>query len=381
MINKIKFDCIHFTGHIPCAPNKIDHHECDTCNQYKPISKHILIIKLGAIGDVIRTSPIIVKYRSMYPGCHISWITHFPDILPQSQVDTIYKFEFNSVYILKNKKFDIALNLGKEAEACILLKDVSAKEKYGFIWNDSHIDIATPAAGHKLITGLFDRISKANRKHYLDEIFEICDLQFNNEPYLIDVNKDYEKKWGILKDIAGNKPVIGLNTGCGKRWSARSWPKDYWIKLINDLQDNNFFPILLGGILEDEFNHHLSNQTGAYYPGHYSLTEFIALTSNCDMVITQVTMMMHIVTALKIPLILMNNIFNKHEFFLYDNGMIVEPSTGCDCYFGHTCKRTRSCMNDILPETIFENVKAILKPFPQNDEIERSKASLAYKTL
>jgi ADP-heptose:LPS heptosyltransferase len=360
MIDSLKFDCIHFKGHIPCKPNKLSNKECSSCNEYAPVSKKILIIKLGAIGDVIRTTPLLVKYRELYPNCHISWITQSPDILPSSQVNAIYKFDFASVYSLQNQKFDIAINLDKEPEACSLLKDVCAEEKYGFIWENYHIDVATPAAEHKLITGLFDHISKTNTKHYLDEIFEICHLKFNDEPFLLDVNQSFAEKWQVLKETANGKPVIGLNTGCGKRWTTRLWPNNYWVKLIKDLTHSGYFPVLLGGEAEDENNRFLSTQSGAYYPGHYSLKEFIALTSNCDLVVTQVSMMMHIVTALKIPLVLMNNIFNKNEFYLYNNGVIVTPASGCDCYYGNTCKREKSCMHDISPETIKNEIVKII---------------------
>jgi heptosyltransferase-2 len=360
MMESLKFDCKYFKGHIPCKPNKVGNNECATCNEYLPISKRILIIKLGAIGDVIRTTPLIVKYRALYPGCHISWVTQSPDILPASQVDAIYKFDFVSVYILQNQKFDIAINLDKEPEACSLLKDVQATEKYGFIWNDFHIDLATPAAEHKLITGLFDHISKTNTKHYLDEIFEICHLKFNDEPYLLDINAEYATKWTVLKETAMGKPVIGLNTGCGKRWTTRLWPNDYWIELIKELKQQKLFPVLLGGEAEDENNRYLSEQTGAYYPGHFSLKEFIAITSNCDLVVTQVSMMMHIVTALNVPLVLMNNIFNSHEFYLYNNGVIVQPTTGCDCYYGNTCKRGRSCMHDISVQMVTDEIMKLI---------------------
>jgi heptosyltransferase-2 len=352
MIDSVKFDCLWFKGHIPCAPNKQKSVICENCIDYRPISKRILIIKLGAIGDVIRTTPLIVKYRKMYPDCHITWVTHSPDVVPAKSVNTIYKFDFASVYVVQNMKFDIAINLDKEPEACSLLKDVDATEKYGFIWRNNHLDAATPNAEHKLITGLYDNISKANTKHYLDEIFEICHLKFDDEPYLLDVDTNYAQKWTSLKKQANGQPVVGLNTGCGKRWTTRLWPNEYWIELVKKLQADGFYPVLLGGEAEDLNNRYLAQQTGAYYPGYFSLQEFIALTSNCDAVVTQVSMMMHIVTALQIPLVLMNNIFNRHEFYLYNNGVIVEPTSGCDCYYGNTCKREKSCMHDISVESI-----------------------------
>jgi heptosyltransferase-2 len=52
----------------------------------------------------------------------------------------------------------------------------------------------------------------------------------------------------------------------------------------------------------------------------------------------------------------MNNIFNAHEFYLYNNGVIVEPENGCDCYYGNTCKRDRHCMLDLSPEKVLEQI-------------------------
>lgn len=87
-------------------------------------------------------------------------------------------FRFPFVLQNKNSRFDIAINLDKDPEAIALLAEVSASEKYGFILNNNHLDAATPAAQHKIVTGLFDGVSKENTKSYLEEIFEICHLIF-----------------------------------------------------------------------------------------------------------------------------------------------------------------------------------------------------------
>jgi heptosyltransferase-2 len=70
-------------------------------------------------------------------------------------------------------------------------------------------------------------------------------------------------------------------------------------------------------------------------------------------------MMMHIAVALQKKMILMNNIFNKHEFYLYGKGVIIEPETGCDCFYGNTCKREKTCMHDIKAETVFNEIKKL----------------------
>ncbi len=354
--NDVRQDCIHFRGGIPCAPNKVKGVMC-TCEDFRPISKRILIIKLGALGDVIRTTPLIVKYRQLYPDCHITWLTLSPDVLPKKGINLILRPEAFSLWQIQNGDYDIAINLDKETEACMLLAAVKATEKFGYTWENNRIAPATPAAVHKLMTGFFDQISLRNTKSYLEEIFEICHLEFQHEPYLINKNEELSAKWTKqLRELAGDRLIVGLNTGCGPRWNTRLWPADYWQNLAHQLKANGLFPVFLGGSLEDEKNQAMAAETGTYYPGHFSLEEFIALTDGCDLIVTQVSMMMHIATALEKKMVLMNNIFNRHEFELYGRGEIIEPSVGCECHFGNTCKRGTSCMHDLTSDEVAQAV-------------------------
>ncbi len=266
---EVKYDCKHFEGHIPCKPNKMYDVQCNNCSNYEQdidaiielntkesllekiykISNFsnsktteertnlstektkILFIKLGAIGDVIRTTPLLEKYKEKYGDCHFTWITHSPQVVPKNEVDEILKWEESSVSYLSNQEFDIAINLDKEKEACMLLSLVNSKDKFGFIWKDGHLNTATNNAEHKLITGLFDHISKRNTKNYLQEIFEICHFDFNGEDYKINLNQKGSDIWKKkLRKLANGKTIIGLNTGCGLRWKTRLWPKEHWVR-------------------------------------------------------------------------------------------------------------------------------------------------------
>ncbi|PWJ34224.1 glycosyltransferase family 9 protein [Sediminitomix flava] len=349
-LTDIKFDCIHFKGAYPCKPNKTHNRVCLNCEDYQPISKRILIIKLGAIGDVIRTTPLLIRYRELYPNAHITWLTLSPAVLPKDWIDEILTPDATAYFRLQNMAFDIAINLDKEHEACALLAKVEAKEKYGFIWKDNHIDVATEKATHKLMTGLDDQLSQDNERNYLDEIFEICHQEFRQEPYLLNINEELSMKWNSLKEQAEGKKIVGLNTGCGARWQTRLWTDENWIAFAKLLKEKGYYPVLLGGKQEDEKNRFYSEQADVFYPGHFSLEEFIALTANCDIIVTQVSMMMHIATGLKKKMVLFNNIFNKYEFELYGRGVIVEPQSGCDCFYGNSCSRERRCMHDLSVE-------------------------------
>ncbi|HXB13847.1 MAG TPA: glycosyltransferase family 9 protein [Bacteroidia bacterium] len=358
-IKSVKFDCKHFRGDLPCKPNKLRGKRC-TCDEYIQVSHRILIIKLGALGDVIRSTALLVRYRKLYPNAHITWLTHSPEILPHDgSIDVIAKFEYKNILPLFSKEFDIAINLDKDAEACTLLSTVKAKKKHGFTLENGHLAGCNAASERKIVTGLFDEDSKSNTLSYPQEIFDICELKFEKEEPLLNVNKELVEKWTVLKQKASDKKIIGLNTGCGKRWLTRLWPDLYWQELIYDLQKEGYFPILLGGPDEDAKNRRYAEITGAYYPGTFSLEEFIALTANCDVVVSAVSMMMHISIGLKRPLVLFNNIFNKHEFEMYGRGIIVEPTSGCDDFYGNTCTREKCCMNDLPVKDVFAAIQKL----------------------
>jgi heptosyltransferase-2 len=340
-----KADCLHFKGHIPCTPHKQHGYHCADCVAYTPVSKRILIIKLGAIGDVIRTTPLVVKYKKLYPNCKITWLSWTPDILPAKEIDEILKWDMNSVLYVQQATWDIAINLDKEKEAGALLKVIEAKEKYGYVLKDNEIQPVNAMANHKFSTGMFDDVSKANTKSYLQEIFEICGFEHQGEPYLMDKHEDKGFTWNLPE----GKKIIGLNTGCGGRWTTRLWSIDKWVELVKLLQEQ--YPaaqvLLLGGEAEDERNKEIKAQTGAAYLGYFSLAEFINLVNHCHLIVTQVTMGMHITLALGKKIVLMNNIFNPHEFDLFGKGEIVMPDKACKCFYRGSCLDGASCMEEL----------------------------------
>jgi heptosyltransferase-2 len=349
----IKTDCIFFKGDLPCAPHKKSGVHCPDCPSYQAIETRILIIKLGAIGDVIRTTPLLRKIRKEYPNCKITWLTQTPSILPASEINEILKYDFASVLYLQQCKFDIVFNLDKDKDACALALQLDSKQKFGYTLKDGVAYPMNDLAIHKYTTGLFDTVSKANTKSYVKEIFEMVGWNFEGEEYVFDNHEDKGFQWNLNR----SKKLIGLNTGCGDRWTTRLWPDENWVNLIQLLQKAGYEPVLLGGEQEHSKNESLAKATNATYLGHFSLPMFINLTYQMDLVVTQVTMAMHISVALQKQTVLMNNIFNPYEFELYGRGEIVSPSKPCECYFAGKCKHGASCMKDLSPETVFEAVK------------------------
>lgn len=353
---KIKTDCIHFQGHIPCKPHKLHGYHCSSCPEYLLRDGRILIIKLAAAGDVIRTTPIIEPLKRDHPSHSITWLSKYTDLLP-SIIDDALSFSPESILWLRNTYFDLLINLDKDREACALAKEINAGQKLGFILDDD--GFCSPCdegiAQAKFITGLFDDANRENKLSYIEEIMAMCGYEFQGEEYILDPPDTQ-----VDLEIPGTGPVIGMNTGCGSRWTSRLWPEKYWIDLAGLLLDQGNRVMLLGGPEEDEKNTRISSITAAYYPGYFSLNEFISVMNRCEVVVTAVTMAMHIAIGLKKKLVLFNNIFNPHEFEMYGRGVILAPEQECTCFFQPTCTNKSFCMETLMPDTVLEAIDCLL---------------------
>jgi ADP-heptose:LPS heptosyltransferase len=347
---KIKIDCRHYCGDIPCSPHKLHGVHCPDCPHHDPVKGRILILKLGAIGDVIRTTPILRKLKQEFPRAEIHWLTHTPEVLPP-MVDRKFRFIPEHIEILRRTSYDLLLNLDKDRETCALSVGIDAKKKMGFTLRAGKCHPLNRAAESKWMTGLFDDFNKSNEKSYPSEIFEMCGYTFKGEEYLLEVQE--KKHWKIPK----NRPVVGLNTGCGKRWATRLWPEKHWIQLSKTLMKNGYTVILLGGEQEHEKNARIAQLTKARYLGHFSLPTFLDLIDNCDIVVTAVTMALHLAIGLKKKIVLFNNIFNRSEFEMYGRGVILEPGKPCQCCFKNEC--SLPCMELIRPQRVFETVRKL----------------------
>lgn len=342
-------DCRFFKGDKPCLPHKEEGVHCEECRHYSPVGKRILIIKLGAIGDVIRTTPLVRRLLTLYPDCEISWLTDYPEVVPPD-VHRIYTFNAKDILSLISAHFEIVYNLDKDVEACSLTNILQADVKKGFYLKNGKCAPIDSDACHKWLTGLFDDVCRQNVKSYPEEIFEICGFKFDKEEYILHSSEACDFKKLKKKDF-----LIGLNTGCGSRWKTRLWPEDYWIETAKRLMSKKADVILLGGRDEDERNRRVASLSGCMYAGIFPVEKFISLVRECDVVVTGVTMALHIAIGLKKKVVLLNNIFNKNEFELYNSGMILEPDIGCLCCYKAACEK--DCMSLIKPDAVINAVK------------------------
>lgn len=355
MLRKTYTNCIFFNGYKPCSHHKHKGSICDGCLEYIPVNFRTLILKIGAAGEVIRNTTVLHRLNALHPQGEITWLTDFPDFIPRSFVHRVLQYNWKNVQMLFEEEYDLLLSLDKEHHVCAIANKIKAHEKKGFLLDkQGKIIPADHNSERKWLTGVFDDLMKANQKHYIEETFEICGWRWAGEKYILE---DFNVP--LLSFQKSSKPLIGLNTGAGSIWPTRIWPDNFWAELISCLKAKGYQIVLLGGPDEDEKNRKLATSAGAYYEGLKSFRDFSGLISLCDTVVTAVTMALHIAIALNKKIVLLNNIFNRHEFHLYGLGSVLEPDVPCKaCYkraFDASCV-VPNCMELISVESVSEEV-------------------------
>jgi len=366
LFGELKPDCYYFRGDLPCRPHTLRGVTC-TCDEYTPVKRRGVIIKLGAAGDVLRTTPLLCALDPLRTGTKVLWITDNPELLPPEACEAV-KPTASVLARLAAEEWDFCWSLDKDINACALASWTKAKSYAGY-----HLKNGVPApiddrAVHKFITGLDNSYSKSNTLNYVQEIFDTVGLSYNGEEYWLREPRADSK--AAAEQILPGDQWVGLNTGAGARWPTRIWPREHWAKLIELLKANGLKPVILGGPEEVQLNDRLAAETGCLWPGVKPLDVFYAIVARCECLVTSVTQALHLAIAAKTPLVLFNNIFNAHEFELYGRGEVLGPPTACDCFYDAKCRTDRNCIKEITPDLACE---AVLRACAQAVRVSSSK--------
>jgi len=367
----LKIDCAYFKGDRPCKFHKEDSVKCDECNQYRPIRNKILIIKLDAIGDVLRTTSILPSLRKKYPGAFITWCTKSNAaqlFINNDFVDEVITLEEDAFFRINFEEYDVVINLDTSKISSSIAASAKSTNKIGFVLNKKgYVEATSKAAGKWLAMSAFDDLKKENKQTHQQIMYEILDLDKTKiaQPILnlsdVDINKgdSLAEKWNLHKELT----TIGLNVGVGTKWPSKGWPAKRWEELIETLNSKNYQLLLLGGQDEKELITGFCSKYKFLIDTGYnnSLVEFASIVNLCDMLITADTLALHIGTALNKRIIALFGPTSISEIDLFNRGIKITAPDDCKCYYNRCCTEEVSCMEKISTDTVMKAISEVEK--------------------
>ena len=297
----------------------------------------ILVIKLGAIGDVIRTSSILPGLKGRYKGCTIGWVTKKEsfDILKNNNlIDNVYSIE-EDIDEIKNREYDLIISLDDDSDACKLAAEIKHKELVGaYLKNEKRVYTENSSLWFDM--GLIskygkkkaDELKAKNKKTYQEIMYEILDMKYKKQAPILNLNKNelnFGQNFAKKNNIKDNELVIGINTGAGGRWQDKKLSIEKTIELIDKL--NNKLKtklILFGGPEEEERNKKIIQgiKTSIIDADcNNSLMEFASLVNLCNILVTSDSLALHIGITLKKKIVSFFYPTSSNEIELYGRGI------------------------------------------------------------
>jgi len=362
----IHIDCRHYEGHKPCSFHKQDGRLCEGCRDYDPIKTRVLVIKLAAIGDVLRTTSILPALRKKYAGSEVTWITkrNAAQLLAQNRlIDRLLETEGNYLEFVRQEKFDVGICLDADSLSATIHSLTDCSVRYGFVADrNGQVQPANEFAREWWLMGLNDRLKKDNRKSYQQIMFEICDLPFAPSRPILDLDAEslqFGEAFAGKYKIDKSSRVAGINTGGGNRWQHKKWTLEGYVQLINALRHAGVQVILFGGPEEIEFNNEIRRQVTddvADAGCRNSLRQFAALINLVRVLFTPDSLGMHIAVALGKPVVVSVGPTSPWELDVYGKGEVIHSDIEClVCYLAR-CDKAVNCMNTLTPQLVLEKI-------------------------
>ena len=363
-------DCRFFVGEKPCIFKRL----CDGCEHFAARGKRILIIKLAAVGDVLRTTPLLRGLKAKYPSSFITWLTdpESAELLRFTElIDVLLPYSLESVVRLKAEKPDVLICLDKEPRATALASQIEAGERFGFRWSKEGVLMpASELVGYAFRLGYDDELKfRRNTKTYQEMVFEACGLEYDaSYEYLLDLPQEaLTNARAVLAElgIGRGDVVVGLNTGAGAVFATKVWPEAHFVELVRLLREKSgVIPLLLGGPLEVERNKKIAAACrGAAFDAGCgrSLTEFTSLVACCDVVVSADTLAMHLAIAAKRPVVALVGPTCHAEIELYGRGAKLVSDVPCAPCYLKSCDKGHVCMKGISAQEVFRAVRQQLQ--------------------
>lgn len=331
---------------------------------------NILVIKLGAIGDVIRTTSILPGLKGRYKGCKISWVTKkesFDILKNNSLIGNVHLINNSSE--IKGRDYGLVICLDDDYEACELASKASSKKLIGSYLRNSQ-KTYTKSSSLWFDMGLISRLGRQaadelkakNKRTYQEIMYKILGLKYRKQGPMLALSEEelnFGKRFAQRNEIKKSDLVVGINTGAGGRWQGKKLSVEEAAELIDKLgnQIKNIKILLFGGPEEKERNKKIKDavKTEIIDAGcDNSLMEFASLVNLCGVLVTSDSLALHIGTALKKKIIAFFGPTSAAEIELYGRGKKIIPSKGCLCCYKEKC--------DIPPQyDVNEIVSAVKK--------------------
>ncbi|SDT84216.1 glycosyltransferase family 9 protein [Desulfobacula phenolica] len=317
----------------------------------------ILIIKLGALGDVINTFPLVINLKK-YLNAEIDWLVaplSYPLVDNHPCVNTAILFDKNRLRHflpcvlekIRTKEYDITLDLQRILKSALFSMASKSARRIGF--NKERC---------KELTWLFpfDRILPSDpQAHMLSQYLEFgthLDIPASDVSWMIP---------RISKKVFGlPEKYIVLNVGASR--PVKQWAPEYFAALADQIDEKfHLQPVLTGGPEDIHIGKKIKDKTNSNIidlTGGTSILQLVEVIAGARCVISCDTGAMHLASALGTDLIALFGPTDPRRTGPF-RGRVIQKKLSCIPCNRRKCKDPR-CMAAIKPKDVCHELESFI---------------------
>jgi lipopolysaccharide heptosyltransferase I len=345
----------------------------------------ILVLRLSAVGDVIRALPAVKALKAYHPFSSITWIVEESSkalLESQPEINDVILFPRKKwtdgmrsargvwetiggirrfISDLRQKKFDVVLDFHGTLKSGLISFFSGSPKRIGF-------DRKSSKEGNSIFSNIKvnlpeERISRFKKNFALLKGMGLEVEAFNSELYIPTKDKEYVDSFFKSLPIPLKRPMIAIHPGTSVKTFYKRWMPDRYgqlaDRLVHELQATVIFTWGPGEFEWVEGIRKEMKNPSILSPRTESLTELGEVLRRCDLYLGGDTGPMHIASMTKTPVVviygptdpIVNEPLGVHKK--------VRKEVGCSPCRNRSCKDL-TCLRSITVDDIIKATKEIL---------------------
>jgi lipopolysaccharide heptosyltransferase I len=346
-----------------------------------------LILRLSAVGDVIRTLPAVKTLKEYFPSSTISWIVEESSrsfLESQPEIDEVILFPrkrwtqgmkspteiwgtigemWGFIQGLRKRKFDAVLDFHGILKSGVLSFLSGSPKRIGY-------DRRSTREGNFLFSNVKvrlprERISRFERNLSLLKGMALEAKELKCGLHIPPKDRDYVASFFKASPAPIRRPLIAIHPGTSPQALFKRWMPDRYARLADQLvQELNASVLFTWGDGELEWVEGIRKEMkkpSLLGPQTESLTQLGELYRHCDLYVGGDTGPMHVASLMGIPVVVIYGPTDATENEPIGNHVKVRKEVGCNPCHEYSCKEL-SCIKAISTDEVFRATKEFLRP-------------------
>jgi len=360
----IRTDCRHYRVTQPCVPHKATGVRCHECSVYDAVRERLLIVKLGAMGDVLRTTICLAGLKRQFPASHVTWVTR-PESAPlldgNAVIDRVLTIDSNYLEHLLTEEFDLTIVPEADPLAVAIGALARSRARRGYASDGrGGVKPLSAAAEAWWQLGLDDGLKRVSRRTFGEWLYAICELEPPVGPPIVSFSQAARTAGRArLRALAPQATRwVCFNTGGGTRWEQKRWNARHYVefaRMLNSRRPESSI-VLAGGAAEAEFNRELIAAWPGFIDGgtENSIEEFAGIVAACDWILTADSLGYHLASALGTPALCLVGPTAPWELDRFGRNTVVHAPLDCIGCYRQRCPFDTTCMDVLTPAAVWE---------------------------